>query len=593
MKRTIFRGMITAVTFAAFVTSTAAQELTAEPGRNNGKGHSGDNVEHPLGKKQSELRKQGLQKVLKGQAQAKGANKVVQVAKGQYRRARTAGRGQDLHDPRPVREHRSTRRTGRHARAAAQPDPATRPQRRQYERSGRRISASRTTRICCSRARRAQSRCATSTSSSPRIGTPSTATSPTGCSCRSTRRITAPTTAAASFALARGSPCGTPPTPGTARRSPPARPRRRSMRTCRSSTSGIATISTGTATSTSRTTTSTTSSSIHAGAGEETGGGAQGTDAIWSHRWYAFQNTVTGPGQTIPGAPTLGGIRIGDSDYWIGDYTVEPEDGGVGVFSHEFGHDLGLPDLYDTSGNVGGAENSTGFWTLYSSGSYGSSGVPADGLGSKPIPMSALREDLPRLVELSGGRRPLSLASPKLGPANANTKQAQQLIVLLPDKQCRLHDRRSVRRELLLLLRRGQRPRQFDDAPGYARVRADHHACVPRRGTRSRPAGTTPTSRSRPMGAPRSADPTSASTDDNQNGQNFGYGITGTSGSPKVCDDLGSPVWIPVTADLSAFANRRSSFASDTGPTGRSRVTASSVDDIAITGSGRSTAPRP
>ena len=30
---------------------------------------------------------------------------------------------------------------------------------------------------------------------------------------------------------------------------------------------------------------------VHAGEGEETGGGAQGTDAIWSHRWYAFYNT--------------------------------------------------------------------------------------------------------------------------------------------------------------------------------------------------------------------------------------------------------------------------------------------------------------
>ena len=36
-----------------------------------------------------------------------------------------------------------------------------------------------------------------------------------------------------------------------------------------------------------------------------------------------------------------------------------------------------------------GAENSTGFWTLYSSGSYGNSGIPAEGIGSKPIPMSA------------------------------------------------------------------------------------------------------------------------------------------------------------------------------------------------------------
>ena len=96
--------------------------------------------------------------------------------------------------------------------------------------------------------------------------------------------------------------------------------------------------------------------SVHAGEGEETGGGAQGSDAIWSHRWYAYYNNigVTGPSPDY----LLGGVQIGDTKFWIGDYTVEPENGGVGVFAHEFGHDLGLPDLYDTSGNTGGAENS-------------------------------------------------------------------------------------------------------------------------------------------------------------------------------------------------------------------------------------------
>ena len=47
-------------------------------------GGKSDNAPHPLGKKQAELRKQGLHKVLKGQAQTKGKNKVVEVAKGQF-----------------------------------------------------------------------------------------------------------------------------------------------------------------------------------------------------------------------------------------------------------------------------------------------------------------------------------------------------------------------------------------------------------------------------------------------------------------------------------------------------------------------------
>jgi immune inhibitor A len=114
---------------------------------------------------------------------------------------------------------------------------------------------------------------------------------------------------------------------------------------------------------------------IHAGEGEEAGGGAQGDDAIWSHRWYAYS---TNAGKDGPGFNKLGGVPLGDSGMWIGDYTTEPENGGLGVFSHEFGHDLGLPDLYDTAGG----DNSTAFWTLMSGGSWLNHGK--DSIGTTP-----------------------------------------------------------------------------------------------------------------------------------------------------------------------------------------------------------------
>jgi immune inhibitor A len=114
---------------------------------------------------------------------------------------------------------------------------------------------------------------------------------------------------------------------------------------------------------------------IHAGEGEEAGGGAEGEDAIWSHRWYAFS---TDQNKTGPEKNKLGGVQLGDSGMWIGDYTTEPENGGLGVFAHEFGHDLGLPDLYDTAGG----DNGTAFWTLMSGGSWLNHGT--DSIGTTP-----------------------------------------------------------------------------------------------------------------------------------------------------------------------------------------------------------------
>ncbi len=50
------------------------------------------------------------------------------------------------------------------------------------------------------------------------------------------------------------------------------------------------------------------------------------------------------------------------------DYMIQPEDGAPGVFAHEYGHNLGLPDLYDTSKQ--GHDSPVGAWSLMSSGSH-------------------------------------------------------------------------------------------------------------------------------------------------------------------------------------------------------------------------------
>lgn len=117
---------------------------------------------------------------------------------------------------------------------------------------------------------------------------------------------------------------------------------------------------------------------VHAGEGEEAGADP---DAIWSHRWYVNPTTAGSEGPTVDGVRNLnGGAQIGGSSYYIGDYTVEPENGGLGVFAHEYGHDLGLPDFYDTNGG----DNGSSFWTTMSSGSWLGHGGADEGIGTQP-----------------------------------------------------------------------------------------------------------------------------------------------------------------------------------------------------------------
>ncbi|MFE0802294.1 immune inhibitor A domain-containing protein [Streptomyces sp. NPDC058812] len=163
---------------------------------------------------------------------------------------------------------------------------------------------------------------------------------------------------------------------------------------------------------------------VHAGEDESAGGGAQGTDAIWAHRWYAFG---TDAGATGPEQNKLGGSQIGSTGVWVGDYTIQPENGGLGVYAHEYGHDLGLPDHYDTAGG----DNSTGFWTLMSSGSW--LGTGRNEIGDLPGDMTAW--DKLQLGWLNYDTAKAGVNSwHKLGVAEYNTKHKQALVVELPKK---------------------------------------------------------------------------------------------------------------------------------------------------------------
>lgn len=161
---------------------------------------------------------------------------------------------------------------------------------------------------------------------------------------------------------------------------------------------------------------------IHAGEGEEAGAPSW---AIWSHRWAVNQNGFHPDGIGPEGQPKFGGVEIGDTNFWIRDYTTEPENGGLGVFAHEYAHDLGLPDLYDTAGG----ENGTGFWTLMSSGSWLSHGDGA--IGTTPNHMGPWEKLMLGWLDYETAESGES-STHKLGPASHATKKAQAVLVELP-----------------------------------------------------------------------------------------------------------------------------------------------------------------
>ena len=195
---------------------------------------------------------------------------------------------------------------------------------------------------------------------------------------------------------------------------------------------------------------------VHAGGDEAAGDPIYGSDAIWSHRWYsnlqaggpgglAGVNIGSNGGAYGLGANPANPVPNNPTGVWVGDYTIQPENGGLGVFSHEFGHDLGLPDLYDTSGNTGGAENNTAFWTLMSSGA--NIGDGGDTIGDAPTDMGAWELFQLGWLDAQGDQgpfyqvvRPGEKATVRLGSNVPATDQAKQAIIAtLPQKEIPLN----------------------------------------------------------------------------------------------------------------------------------------------------------
>ena len=116
---------------------------------------------------------------------------------------------------------------------------------------------------------------------------------------------------------------------------------------------------------------------VHQGTGQEASGVA--TD-IWSHSWNLSSAQYYGRSHYGTYTTNDACTAIPGQNVKINNYIIQPEKltsstmQTMGVFAHEYGHALGLPDLYDTDYSSEGIGN----WSLMAAGSWTYVGVPGD-----------------------------------------------------------------------------------------------------------------------------------------------------------------------------------------------------------------------
>ena len=112
---------------------------------------------------------------------------------------------------------------------------------------------------------------------------------------------------------------------------------------------------------------------IHAGMGQEAGGGQQGDFSIWSHA-----SAIDFPAGKL--ACAKGSTGCPDRDVYVREYSMDPEALDVGVIAEEFGHAaFGLPDIYTTD-----AQGSPSNWAIMEAGSW--NGI-LGGMQPAPFPL--------------------------------------------------------------------------------------------------------------------------------------------------------------------------------------------------------------
>jgi M6 family metalloprotease-like protein len=112
---------------------------------------------------------------------------------------------------------------------------------------------------------------------------------------------------------------------------------------------------------------------LHAGMGQEAGGGLQGDFSIWSHA-----SAIDFPSGKL--ACTAGSTGCPDRNIYVREYSMDPENIDVGVISEEYGHAaFGLPDIYSTD-----YQASVSNWAIMEAGSW--NGI-LGGMQPAPFPL--------------------------------------------------------------------------------------------------------------------------------------------------------------------------------------------------------------